>query len=253
MKGIHGLIMALGLGIAGALFNWAYLYQKASNLEMIYFIGIKPDVTVNAGQKLTEDHLAKVGLPAESVGNLKDFAYLWSVQGSVLTRPVHRTLLGGSLLMRDDMTTPPQELALGAEPLGEGEEERLMWVPIETRSFVTSLVSPGDQVDFLLPGSGSPTPAEAGPPPEGAPKDAPPPTSVQILGPFKILALGNRLWSSDIGVVGKASTQENVIGVSVKLRKGELEPKAQKLWNLLNATNFKQVGVMLRPRKHESK
>jgi hypothetical protein len=29
----------------------------------------------------------------------------------------------------------------------------------------------------------------------------------------------------------------------------ELEQKAQKLWDLLKATNFQQVGVLLHPRK----
>ena len=67
---------------------------------------------------------------------------------------------GGRLLMKDDLKTPPPELKL--EP---GEEA--MFVPIDTRSIVTSLIVPGDQVMFLVSKTvpGMPTPAALPVPP----------------------------------------------------------------------------------------
>ena len=50
MKGIQGLIIAIGLGIAGALFNFAYLYSRAQKDEAEDFIGIDPKVTVARGE-----------------------------------------------------------------------------------------------------------------------------------------------------------------------------------------------------------
>ena len=55
MKGIHGLIVAIGLGIAGAVFNFSYLSRKSADVERIDFIGIKPDVTVEHGERQSSD------------------------------------------------------------------------------------------------------------------------------------------------------------------------------------------------------
>jgi len=271
MKGIQGLILALGLGIAGALFNWAYLHQKSMEQAMVQFVGIQPNVTVNAGEKLTEEHLAPVAIPAGSVGNLKDFAYLWETRSSLVGRPVYRTLTGGSLVLRDDLKTPPPELVF-AENLPPGEEERVLWVPVASNSFVPSLVAPGDLVDFVV-SYGGPTPAylapsssngESSPEGESSGESQSKPTSaptirtgksnIEVLGPFKILSLGNRLSSWEVWQAwGKQPANENVLGVSVRLRNGQLEPKAQRLIALLQETGFRNVTVMLRPREKKSK
>ncbi|MCS7306396.1 MAG: hypothetical protein NZ602_14970 [Thermoguttaceae bacterium] len=275
MKGIQGLILALGLGIAGALFNWAYLHQKSLEQAMVLFVGINPNVTVNAGDKLSEDHLVPVAIPAGSVGNLKDFAYLWESRSSLVGRPVYRTLTGGSLVLREDLKTPPPELVFG-ENLPPGEEERVLWVPVASNSFVPSLVSPGDMVDFVV-SYGGPTPAyvssgssssssssEEGSSEEesGQPSPKPAPSSsirtakgnIEVLGPFKILSLGNRLSSWEVWQAwGKQPANENVLGVSVRLKNGQLEPKAQRLIALLQETGFRNVTVMLRPRDKKSR
>ena len=41
MKGIQGLIVAIGLGVAGAMFNWAYLASRSSQEATVSFVGIK--------------------------------------------------------------------------------------------------------------------------------------------------------------------------------------------------------------------
>jgi len=149
MRGIQGLILAIGLGVAGAMFNWAYLARKTSDVEKVEFIGISSDATVNRGEKLTEEHLVPVGVPKPNVGNLKDFAYLYDVRGSLIGVPVYRTLPGGSLLLRENMKAPPPEIRF-EEDLPEGTVERGIFVPFETRTFVPSLVNPGDYVDFVV-------------------------------------------------------------------------------------------------------
>lgn len=259
MKGIQGLILALGLGVAGAMFNWAYLHQEAANLEIVQFVGINPDVTVNPGDKLTLEHLKPVGIPAGSVANLRDYAFLWVDHSTVLSRPVHRTLTGGSLLMRDDLKTPLSQLVYG-ENVPEGVEECVMWVPVDPKSVATSLLVPGDEVYFVLSRVGVPTPAPApgGSEEEAAerpPEDAPRPAGDQeMVGPFKILALGSRTSSAEVwSAWGRQSANENLLAIPVRLNKGQLEPKARKLWGLLQATNFRNVGILLRQRKGEGK
>jgi Flp pilus assembly protein CpaB len=247
MKGIHGLILALGLGIAGALFNWAYLNRKTSEVEQVAFVGIKPNVTINAGEKLIDDHVVPVPVPEKWVGSLKDYAYLWSVRGSVVSMPVYRNVQGPTILWKLDMKPPPPALQFN-EVLREGEEERAIFVPVDTRDFVPSLVNPGDYVDFLISrgGYGEPTPAGGGDPPTAGEKA--PSGNVEIVGPFKILSLGNRVGNDTAWEgTGKKPTQENVWTISVKLENGVLEKKAQTLLDLLEMTKFRQVRIMIRP------
>lgn len=245
MKGIQGLLVAIVLGIAAAVFNWLYLTSKSKATETVAFVGIAPDVDVERGETLRESDLERVAIPSASVGNLEEFAILYSARQSVVGAPVWRQLTGGSLLLRQDLKTPPQELKFG-------ENERVIWIPVDTRTFVASLVEPGDLVSFLVSSGRAsfPTPANAENP---GPTEAEPPSSgpVDVIGPFEILALGNRLGSSEVMKAAKIpQMQENVAAVRATVDEaGNLAADAQKLMALLGATNFRPVGVMLHPRE----
>ena len=262
MKGIQGLILAIGLGVVGALLNLAYLHNRSSDEKNINFIGIASDATINRGEVLREDQLVPVGIPERWVGNLRDFALLYDTRQTVIGSPAWRTIVGKTLLLAEDLKTPPQELKLG-------ENERAMWIPVDTRGFVPSLVLPGDTVSFIASRSqmGAPTPAK---PPEQPGADgagnelASAPTGpTEIIGPFTILSLGNRLGSPEVMRAAKIpQVQENVMTIAVKVIKvkknpddpkspeyEELEEKAATLWKVLQATNFRQVGVLLHERK----
>jgi hypothetical protein len=247
MKGIYGLAIAIALGIGGALLNFAYLNMKSRDVEKEYFIGIKPDVSLSRGDKIQAEHLEKVGIPKLSVGNLTDFAVRQADQQTVIGSPVWRTIVGPRLLLSEDLKSPPpHELKLD-------KDEYAMWIPIDTRAFVPSLVVPGDQVSFLVSrySADSPTPAVRPDPDTPVPatdggKASKPAGPVEIIGPFTVLSLGNRLGSADVmRAAGISQQSENVMTVLVrKQTPGEVE-KAEKLWNLLQATNFRNVGVRL--------
>ncbi len=254
MKGIQGLILAVGLGIAGALFNWAYLANRTSDKVNEYFIGIKRDVTLNCGDTIKADYIVPVGLPRDAVGNLKDFAVVYDPKTtaemqSVVGQKVWRMIQGPRFLLKDDLKTPPPELRL--EP-----GETAMFVPIDTRSIVTSLIVPGDQVMFLISENvpGRPTPAA---PPASAARGEPipdpanaadnfggaPSAPIKKIGPFKVLSIGNRLGSAEVMKSARIpQLQENVMTISVKAKD---EAKALDLQSRLDATNYRQVGVML--------
>jgi hypothetical protein len=256
MKGIQGLIIAIGLGIVGALFNFAYLYNKSQETENEEFIGIAPSVTVNRGEVLREEHLTAVPIPRALAGKLKDFAFLWSGRRAEIDQRVARTLTGGSLLLRSDMETP--RLALGfSQNLKPGIEETALGVPVDSRRGVASLIEPGDMVTFIVPGTASesptpassddePTPADAAGPAApgktepGKPEPAKPepgktsplkpvpagnarrssPGSLAYLGPFKVLSIGNRLGSTEVMRANRIpQTQENVLNVLVHLER----------------------------------
>ena len=130
MKGIKGLIIAIGLGLAGAMFNWAYLKNKAIDHDnMVKFIAVARNATIDRGDKLTEDKLVPLEIPKDAVGNLRNVAYLYDVKQTLLGSTVWRNLDGGSLLLRDDLRTPPHELVFG-QTVEEGVEERAMSIPV---------------------------------------------------------------------------------------------------------------------------
>jgi hypothetical protein len=261
MRGIQGLVVALGLGICGALFNWIYLNTRSQQMEMEQFIGIRPKTVVERNTLLTAQHLVPVPIPREAAASLRDFALLYSARQSVIGHSVTRTIPGGSLLLNDDLRTPPLELDLGQGPDREGQaRERAMWVPFDTRSFIPSLITPGNLVSFLVQRPPTPAPARAAPPkPDGQPASVPvtgpsagePAGNTEVLGPFKVLSVGNRLGSVEAFRAARMSqAQESVLTILVTVEpSGQLEPKAQRLWELVRASNFQRVGVLLHPRK----
>lgn len=269
MKGIQGLIIAIGLGIVGAIFNFAYLGSKARELETVDFIGIKSDVTVARGERLSEAHLDRVAIPHNAVHNLKDYAYLYSDRNTVVGQAVWRVLEGGSILLRNDLKTPPQELTFGQD-VKPGVEELALGVPIDSRKLVPSLIVPGDTVSFVVSQIGgptlAPTPAPApGSSPSASDSERLTPTAaapnlrpgisgnVELIGPFKILSLGNRLGSPDVMRASRTpQVQENVMMILVRKEGGQLEPEAVKLLKLLDETNSRPLGYLLHPRTQKT-
>jgi hypothetical protein len=262
MKGTHGLIVAIALGIAGAAANFFYLNTEAQKQDMVAFIGIKKGVIIGRGEKLSEDKLVKVEIPKNHVGNLTDYACSWNALGAVKDTPVWRTMdgssEGGLLLLQSDLATPRKELELG-------KDEVIRWIPVDSRSFVPSLVIPGDQVSFILPKfqagptraappksigeSGKPAVDSAGipvvdPKPEDADVMQMPASQVEIIGPFTVLSVGNRLGDPKVMQAAKIpQLQENVLGIRVSAKvPGEAE-KAAILWERLQAVNFRQIGI----------
>lgn len=264
MKGIHGLILAIGLGTAGALFNFAYLASRSRDVEKIAFIGVKEDKVVGRSEPLTEENIEPVEIPRRWVGKLEEYAILYSARPTVLGRRPWRPLEGGSLLLRSDLKTPPQELSFGTN-LPPGAEERAYFVPIDTRRLIPSLVQPGDLVDFIISASplGSPTLAAAPKPVpagKGEPKGEPavaaarpaPRDSVDLCGPFRILSIGNRLGSRAVMAAAKVQqAQENVLTIALKIENGKVEPEGARLMRVLEQSGSKPLGYLLRPRSEK--
>jgi Flp pilus assembly protein CpaB len=242
MKNVSGLIIAIGLGVAGAALNWMYLQQESSQIEKVNFIGVRE--RINRGDPIREEGLVPMPYPRATAREMEEFYILWDARQTVVGRTANRPYGEGDLVLRQDLKAPPPELKL------RDKNERAMWIPVDTTTFVPSLVVPGNEVSFLV------SRAVAGGPTLAVPSDGeeatPPPRSqagsTDVIGPFKVLALGNRLGSAEVMQAAKIpQLQENVITVRVKMEGDKLEPKAQKLWDLLKITNFRQVGVLLHP------
>ncbi len=232
MKGLQGLAIAIVLGLAAAALNYFYLFRQSQHVEMVAFIGIHPDHYVERGERLRSEHLVPVRIPKNAVRNLQEFAVLDSARDAVVGEAVSRPLEGGSLLLRDDLDTPPLKLTLG-------ENERIMWIPVDNRSYVPSLITPGDMVTFKV--------ARTGPTPAGSPVDPEtgrplaPAGPVERIGPFRVLSVGNRLGTAEVMQAAKIpQMQENVLGISIT---PEVEARADRLWAMIQASDFRSVGL----------
>jgi hypothetical protein len=241
MRGVPGLLIAVGLGIVGAFCNMAYLSTKARQLDMVDFIAIADNINkINVGDKFNEAHFMKVSIPKNAVGNLDTVAVHWQDLNTVIGEPATKSYSPNELLLQKQIRTPPEmdiKKMLTAD-------ERVLWIPVDTRTFVPQLVNAGDNVSFLMPRmSGQfPTPAEGG---EAGEKSA---SSTEPVGPFRILALGNRLGSQEVQrASGVMPLQENVMAVAVKIIDGEFEPKAQRVLEGMRMANFQQVQIILHP------
>lgn len=256
MKSGHALILAVGLGIGGAVLNSFYLYNKSRDVVTESFVGIASEV--KPGERLLMKHLVAVPIPANQARILEKFAVRFGDKETALNKPVSRLLTEGSLLLEDDLRTPPPQLELG-----EGE---LAWpIPVDTRALVPSLIKPGDEVWFLGTATpvAYPTPAGDRPIPENdsdgtaAVGPAGPPVasrSSRIIGPFTVLALGNRLGSAEVMRAAKIrQVQENVMLVKVTMESGSLKSPAKELLDLLEATGSRPLGYFWRPRREEIK
>lgn len=250
MKGIYGLGVALALGIAGALFNYVYLTSKLKDVEKVAFIGIPENVVIQRGEKIREEHLCPIEIPTAWVGSLADVADRWELRNTVVVnKPVTRTLAGQRILLRDDYRPAPEEVLV----LGEGEKAR--FVAVDTRTFVPALLSPGDRVSFIVPKFIGPQPARTvAPTPPASENDGDldpiaaaqpkPAGSDDVLGPFTVLAVGNRLASAEVWRANRIpQTQENVLTIRVSKNVPNEVQRADELFRRLQAIEYRPVGI----------
>ncbi len=253
MKGTYALVIAVTLGFAAAAFNFLYLQMRSQSEGQIVLLGIKKDVVIRAGSRISEADVEQVPIPEQQFGNLDGVVFLHKSREEAYAHPVCRELTGPSLVFYRDVRPPGETFALGPD-------EAAIGIPVDTRSYPMSLVVPGDKVSFVLHKiqlrSPTPTamPEDAGElepiadQPEAVRQPlAPGPT--ETLGPFTVLSLGNRLGSTEVMRANRIpQSQGNVITIRVKVKPAPsyelIDPRAQKLLNLLHATGFRQVSII---------
>ena len=236
MKGIPGLIIAAALALAGGICNWLYIAKQADRYERESFVVVRVD-QIRAGDKFKREDFSKVDIPKNNLGNLEKIAVHWQDLDAVVGLPAVKDFVRDQLILQDDLKTPPQE-NLNRKI---GPDERVVWLPVDPRSFNPQHVNPGDMVSFRIPtgmSGASPTAVVSD---ESAPLE-------EILGPCRILALGNRKGSPETArAAGQRFGSENVMAVSVRIDGTQLEKKAQTIFQVLAKTNFKGVQVLLHP------
>src|SRR5436190_319272 len=107
MKGVPGLLLAIGLGIAGAFASWFYLAQKSRELDQVEFLAIAPEREINTGHLFTKDDFVPVPIPRQNVGSLERVAMKYNMLSTVTNTRARRTYAPLELFMNRDTSTPP--------------------------------------------------------------------------------------------------------------------------------------------------
>ncbi len=243
MKGALGLMVAAGLGIVGAICNWFYLDRLARDQEKVSFIAVRQGVNLDIGDNFKESQFEQVDIPRSGVGNLDHVAPLWSARNAVVGLRANRQFVGGEIILESDLIGPAQmDLA---DTLQQDEVAR--WVPVDPSSVVAAQINPNDFVSFEVPRLG-PTPAGGSPGPVSAGGGG----STEIIGPFRVLALGNRRERPN---VQKAATgrvgSENTMAIVVKFAGGEMEERARRLFEALRLAGGNGAHVILHSSREE--
>ncbi|NQV23380.1 MAG: hypothetical protein HQ518_03340 [Rhodopirellula sp.] len=245
MKGIPGLIIAATLAVAGGICNWLYIAKQADRYERESFVKVKVD-QIRAGDRFKKDDFDKIDIPKNNLGNLEKIAVRWQDLSTVLNQVAVKDFTRDQLILQDDLRTPPSR-ALNQML---APNERIIFLPVDPRSFNPQHVNPGDMVSFRIPASlgiaASPTAAVGVENTDLTTENQQ--RRAEIIGPFRILALGNRKGTIDTArVIGQRSGSENDIAVSVEIRGNDVEPNAQTILDVVSRTNFKGVQVLLHP------
>lgn len=256
MKNWIGLLIAISLGFVACLLNWKYLDRKTKEVEVVSFLAIAEGVNLKVGDQFLEEHFARIDIPRKHVGMLPETAVLFSDRQTVVSMKALHDYRGGEIILRQELKTPPVEFKLKANELA-------IWIPVNSATFVPELVQPGDQVSFVVP---DPAAAfrdirlrEESKDPTGPEFSAVPPENVQappiqegkseLVGPFRVLSLGDRLGSYQVDVAVKGSrSRENVMGIAVERRGNNIDPRAEKLVRWMAQPDFRQAAVVLHPR-----
>ncbi|MCE9555227.1 MAG: hypothetical protein K8T91_17900 [Planctomycetes bacterium] len=230
MKGVQGLVIAIVLGLIGGVVNWKYLSDQSKQKGLVKFIAVRPDKSIKQGQQFKAEDLAEVVIPEKHAKTLLRVAYTEKsyVVGSKATQDYG----GDDIILRQELKT----VSRGELPLEKNEVA--VWVPVDTKRFVSTQVIPGQtQVMFRLP--------RVGPTPVGSTAE----NSTELIGPFDVLSVGNR--RGEIDTMRSESVrpmQENVLTIRGKLVAGkQLDPLTSRVTNYLDKTNNRPLDVLLLP------
>jgi hypothetical protein len=240
MKGPLGITIAVSMGVVGLVCNWLYLQQQAGDYKRVSFVGVDQNATINQGDVFKNGSLKRIDVPRNSLGDLREVAVPWNQKDLVIGQKATRSfgLHGTEILTWKDLAEPP------TKNLNQliSAEERVMWLPVDSRSFNPQHVNPGDEVSFRIPRFGG----------EGSSRNKPLVGGGEIIGPFKILALGDRKGSPDVhSAAGLSAGAENILAIAVKVdASGKLEARAQKLSDTLQVNSFQGVQILLHADKN---
>ncbi len=236
MKGVPGLLIAVALAIAGGLCNWFYMAQKSREHNLIQFVGVA-ESGIKQGEIIQHGNLMPVDIPLRYAGRLKEVAPTYGDISAVVGMTAYRDFQAGELVLTQDLKTPPNnDLKRDL-----GTDEVAIWVSVNSSGFMPQFFSGGDEVSFIVPAIGPKQPSSVSNP--GQPIDQP----TEFIGPFYILALGNRRGTADRArASGMSMGAENVLAIRAKkVSDTQFDEKTQLLLSRLRLSGNQALGLVM--------
>lgn len=250
-----GLVIAISLALVAGVLNWKYLERKTEEVEIVNFLAIKQGVFVEAGERFQEEHFEPLSIPKKSVGSLDKSAVLFADIHTVVSSTAIRDYAGGQVVLLQELVTPSTKLDLSA-----GEEAYFVAVG---GTFVPSLFSPGDLVNFMIPAprrvsfrnneQPQPNESENEDDPKWAQLTANDEMEIEqgptkFIGPFRVISVGGRLGNYEVNrAQGRRAGGEKILGVALKkdLASGLPDAKSKALVEATVAPGFRYAVVSL--------
>ncbi len=245
MKGIAGLVVAAILGVLAMSLNWLYLNEKSKDSQGMQFIAVRDGKTIEIGDVIQKTDLMPITIPKGNAKYLIESAISYENIGSAVNVRAIRQMNAGDIVLRQDYRTPAANLNLGA---GKG----LLWIDVDSRTFVPSLLNPGDEILFLVSNVARPAPLSEDDEELRASADATPVKAdfderMESIGPFTIVALGNRLGRRNVMQANRVpQVQERSIAIKINVTAKKMDdPQATKLLDRINRSKRGGVNVVL--------
>ena len=237
MKGINGLIIAAVLGIIGAICNFLYIRKEAQGYEKAAFVAVRTSAQINQGDILTDEHFERVEIPRAHLGNIDQVAIPYEQLSTVIGMQATKSYEGGELLLQQDLRT------LSVKDIDEMlAADEIDWaVPVDPRLFVAENYNPGDEVYFFAPSVvAAPTPVASGNGGAAA--------TDEVVGPFRILAIGSRRESLEVSRAAgrRAASREDLLIVPLSFKNGEFDTQSEQL--RLMSDKYRNPGLRVAKR-----
>jgi len=247
-----GLLIALSLALVAGVLNWKYLEGITKDVEMVSFVSIKDNVTIEAGTRFAEEHLTSLEIPKRSVGSLYDSAVLYEDRHAVVSQTALQNFQGGQVVLHQDLRTAAKKINF------DPATEEVHFVPVGG-AFIDSLFNPDDMVNFSIAAPRKAT-LRNEPPPQVKKKTTDEQWQeslngaqveieqgpIEFFGPFRIVSIGGRLGSYEVNrATNRRASQAKTIGIAIKKKNGQLESKGKALIDRIMAPGFRHAGVSL--------
>lgn len=237
MRGAPGIVVALFLGLLGAVLNWVYLDNKTKDVDSISFLGVREEASIQVGEPFRHQDFVEVRIPRGHAKHLEDFVYLYKDEATIVGTRATQAYRGGELIHREDYVTPSSKLVLK-------KNEILFWISVDPRSIVPELIVPGDRIWFYFPNVNRTVARAAGD--VGIDPDGIVPPAVEDIGPFTVKTLGNRLGRVEVMRANRQSpAQEQKIGIVIDQTDPEEVARFDKLKERVLTGDYRNVSVSL--------
>ena len=202
------LALPVGFGVAAAVLN---ILTIAARIKPEPFVAVKRSVL--AGDTFAPEDLVQVELSGD-LKALRQAAIPWTQRANLYYRIVPRDLIEGDIVLWRDATALIEELP-------QAGEDRLP-ITLSNIPSVPSLILVGQQIGFWI------GQADDGEGPRGASGNA---AGGEYVGPFRVLAVGERAAPGREGASASRTAMEQVLTLAVRLNPvtKELDEKTRRL------------------------